>query len=123
MPFLVFLSHVAFVSDQVILIEFDHTLIPEMGQVGLLGPTIKGYGCAGVSDVAYGLIAREFERYVSLLLPEHIYRHVDQKLRVDSGYRSTSSVQSSLVMHPIHEFGSEVQKEKYLPRLGMFLFV
>ncbi|EKM81136.1 hypothetical protein AGABI1DRAFT_56516 [Agaricus bisporus var. burnettii JB137-S8] len=79
--------------------EFDHTLIPEMGQVGLLGPTIKGYGCAGVSDVAYGLIAREFER-------------------VDSGYRSTSSVQSSLVMHPIHEFGSEAQKEKYLPRLA-----
>ncbi|KIK67513.1 hypothetical protein GYMLUDRAFT_238791 [Collybiopsis luxurians FD-317 M1] len=79
--------------------EFDPKIIPEMGAVGLLGPTIKGYGCAGVSNVAYGLIAREFER-------------------VDSGYRSTSSVQSSLVMHPINEFGSEAQKEKFLPRLA-----
>ncbi|KAF5393205.1 hypothetical protein D9757_000511 [Collybiopsis confluens] len=79
--------------------EFDPKVIPEMGAVGLLGPTIKGYGCAGVSNVAYGLVAREFER-------------------VDSGYRSTSSVQSSLVMHPINEFGSEAQKEKFLPRLA-----
>ncbi|KAF9071633.1 acyl-CoA dehydrogenase NM domain-like protein [Rhodocollybia butyracea] len=79
--------------------EFDPAVIPEMGAVGLLGPTIQGYGCAGISNVAYGLIAREFER-------------------VDSGYRSTSSVQSSLVMHPINEFGSEAQKEKYLPRLA-----
>lgn len=70
-----------------------------MGSLGLLGATIKGYGCAGVSSVAYGLIAREVER-------------------VDSGYRSAMSVQSSLVMHPINEFGSEEQKEKYLPGLG-----
>ncbi|KAG8221280.1 acyl-CoA dehydrogenase domain-containing protein [Butyriboletus roseoflavus] len=70
-----------------------------MGKLGLLGPTIKGYDCAGVSHVAYGLIAREIER-------------------IDSGYRSTASVQSSLVMHPIHEFGSEAQKDKYLPRLA-----
>ncbi|KAJ3839612.1 glutaryl-CoA dehydrogenase [Lentinula raphanica] len=79
--------------------EFDPSVIPEMGAMGLLGPTIQGYGCAGVSNVAYGLIAREIER-------------------VDSGYRSTASVQSSLVMHPIHEFGFEMQKEKYLPRLA-----
>lgn len=71
-----------------------------MGELGLLGATIQGYGCAGVSSVAYGLIAREVER-------------------VDSGYRSAMSVQSSLVMHPINEFGSEEQKEKWLPRLGM----
>lgn len=70
-----------------------------MGELGLLGPTINGYGCAGVSSVAYGLIAREVER-------------------VDSGYRSTMSVQSSLVMLPIDEFGSEEQKANYLPRLG-----
>ncbi|RDB25031.1 Glutaryl-CoA dehydrogenase, mitochondrial [Hypsizygus marmoreus] len=79
--------------------EFNHSIIPEMGALGLLGPTISGYGCAGVSNVAYGLIAREIER-------------------VDSGYRSTASVQSSLVMHPIDEFGTEAQKEKYLPRLA-----
>ena len=82
-----------------LLLEFDPTIIPEMGSLGLLGPTIDGYGCAGVSSVAYGLIAREVER-------------------VDSGYRSTMSVQSSLVMLPIDEFGSEEQKAKYLPRLG-----
>ncbi|EIW80381.1 acyl-CoA dehydrogenase domain-containing protein [Coniophora puteana RWD-64-598 SS2] len=79
--------------------QFNHDILPEMGKLGLLGPTIKGYGCAGVNNVAYGLIAREIER-------------------VDSGYRSTASVQSSLVMHPINEFGSEAQKEKYLPRLA-----
>ncbi|KAJ7782668.1 acyl-CoA dehydrogenase NM domain-like protein [Mycena metata] len=79
--------------------EFNHNTLPEMGKLGLLGPTISGYGCAGVSSVAYGLIQREIER-------------------VDSGYRSTASVQSSLVMHPIHEFGSDAQKEKYLPRLA-----
>ncbi|KAG5647079.1 hypothetical protein DXG03_001449 [Asterophora parasitica] len=78
--------------------EFNYDIIPEMGALGLLGPTIQGYGCAGASNVAYGLIAREIER-------------------VDSGYRSTASVQSSLVMHPINEFGTEAQKEKYLPRL------
>lgn len=70
-----------------------------MGALGLLGPTIQGYGCAGTNNVAYGLVAREIER-------------------VDSGYRSTASVQSSLVMHPINEYGSEAQKERYLPRLA-----
>ncbi|KAF8891800.1 glutaryl-CoA dehydrogenase [Infundibulicybe gibba] len=79
--------------------EFNHSTLPEMGKLGLLGPTITGYGCAGTSNVAYGLIAREIER-------------------VDSGYRSTASVQSSLVMHPINEFGTDAQKEKYLPRLA-----
>ncbi|KAJ7935093.1 acyl-CoA dehydrogenase domain-containing protein [Mycena leptocephala] len=79
--------------------EFNHATLPEMGKLGLLGPTISGYGCAGVSNVAYGLIQREIER-------------------VDSGYRSTASVQSSLVMHPIHEFGTDAQKEKFLPRLA-----
>ncbi|KIK09248.1 hypothetical protein K443DRAFT_671738 [Laccaria amethystina LaAM-08-1] len=79
--------------------EFDHNILPEMGKLGLLGPTITGFGCAGVSNVAYGLIAREIER-------------------VDSGYRSTASVQSSLVMHPINKFGTEAQKEKYLPLLA-----
>lgn len=79
--------------------EFDRSILTEMGELGLLGPTIQGYGCAGVSSVAYGLIAREVER-------------------VDSGYRSTMSVQSSLVMHPINEFGTDAQKEKYIPRLA-----
>ncbi|KAG8910271.1 hypothetical protein FRC01_006427, partial [Tulasnella sp. 417] len=79
--------------------NFDPTILKEMGELGLLGATIQGYGCAGVSSVAYGLIAREVER-------------------VDSGYRSAMSVQSSLVMHPINEFGSEEQKEKWLPRLA-----
>ena len=67
--------------------------------MGLLGPTIDGYGCAGVGYVSYGLIAREVER-------------------VDSGYRSAMSVQSSLVMHPIHAYGTEEQRQKYLPKLG-----
>ncbi|KAF9228432.1 acyl-CoA dehydrogenase NM domain-like protein [Gyrodon lividus] len=79
--------------------QFNHNILPEMGKLGLLGPTIQGYGCAGVSNVAYGLIAREIER-------------------VDSGYRSMASVQSSLVMHPIYEFGTDVQKAKYLPGLA-----
>ncbi|KAI0039805.1 acyl-CoA dehydrogenase domain-containing protein [Auriscalpium vulgare] len=79
--------------------NFDDTIVPAMGSLGLLGPTIDGYGCAGVSNVAYGLIAREIER-------------------VDSGYRSTASVQSSLVMHPIHAFGTDAQKAKYLPALA-----
>lgn len=79
--------------------HFDPAIMKEMGEVGLLGATLKGYGCAGVSSVAYGLMAREVER-------------------VDSGYRSAMSVQSSLVMFPIHAFGSEQQKEKYLPRLA-----
>jgi glutaryl-CoA dehydrogenase len=95
--------------------EFDRSILPEMGSLGLLGPTIKGYGCAGVSSVAYGLIAREVERCVKRCLS------TGQKLSprsVDSGYRSTMSVQSSLVMHPINEFGTQEQKEKYLPKLG-----
>lgn len=79
--------------------KYDHRLIQTMGQAGLLGPTIDGYGCAGASTVAYGLIARELER-------------------VDSGYRSSFSVQSSLVMHPIQAFGSQKQKDLWLPRLA-----
>ncbi len=67
--------------------KFDRRIINEMGALGFMGPTIEGYGCAGVNHVAYGLIAREIER-------------------VDSAYRSTMSVQSSLVMHPIHAYGS-----------------
>lgn len=79
--------------------KFDPSIMRQMGELGLLGPTIEGYGCAGVSHVAYGLIAREIEW-------------------VDSGYRSAMSVQSSLVMHPIHSFGSEAMKEKCLPKLA-----
>ena len=80
--------------------KYDPTLIPAMGKLGLLGPTIpEEYGGAGLGYVAYGLIARELER-------------------VDSGYRSTMSVQSSLVMHPIYAYGSEAQRRKYLPRLA-----
>ena len=77
----------------------DPDIIPEMGELGLLGPTIHGYGCAGVSYVSYGLIAREIEM-------------------VDSSYRSTLSVQSSLVMWPIYNYGTEAQREKYLPKLA-----
>ncbi|CAG8499636.1 2648_t:CDS:10 [Diversispora eburnea] len=79
--------------------RFDREIISEMGELGLLGATIKGYGCPGISSVAYGLIAREVER-------------------VDSGYRSAMSVQSSLVMHPIYSFGTDAQKEKYLQKLA-----
>ncbi len=79
---------------------FDREIVNEMGGLGLLGPTLpEKYGCAGVSYVAYGLIAREIER-------------------VDSAYRSTASVQSSLVMHPIYAYGTEAQREKYLPKLA-----
>jgi glutaryl-CoA dehydrogenase len=78
---------------------FDRNVFKELGELGLLGMTINGYDCAGASYVSYGLVAREVER-------------------VDSGYRSAMSVQSSLVMHPINTFGSEEQKEKYLPRLA-----
>lgn len=79
--------------------RFDREIMSELGELGLLGATIDGYGCAGVSHVAYGLVARAIER-------------------VDSGYRSAMSVQSSLVMHPIHAYGTEAQREKYLPRLA-----
>ena len=79
--------------------HFDPAIMREMGELGLLGPTIDGYGCAGVSYVCYGLVAREVER-------------------VDSGYRSAMSVQSSLVMFPIHAYGTEAQRERYLPKLA-----
>jgi glutaryl-CoA dehydrogenase len=78
--------------------RFDREIMNEFGEMGFLGATLDGYGCAGVSSVAYGLMAREVER-------------------VDSGYRSAFSVQSSLVMFPIHAYGSEEQKQKYLPKL------
>ena len=79
--------------------KFDRDILFEMGELGLLGSTIEGYGCAGVNYVSYGLIAREIEN-------------------VDSGYRSTLSVQSSLVMYPIFAYGSEAQRQKYLPKLA-----
>lgn len=84
--------------------SFDRSVMNEMGALGLLGPTIQGYGCAGVSETAYGLIARELER-------------------IDSAYRSSFSVQSSLVMYPIYAFGSEAQKDKYLPKLASGEFI
>ncbi|HZT19325.1 MAG TPA: acyl-CoA dehydrogenase [Dongiaceae bacterium] len=79
--------------------RFDRAVMTELGELGFLGSTIEGYGCAGVSYVCYGLVAREVER-------------------VDSGYRSMMSVQSSLVMHPIHAYGTEAQRQRYLPRLA-----
>src|SRR5260370_34608200 len=79
--------------------HFDREIMTEMGALGFLGSTIEGYGCAGANYVSYGLMAREIER-------------------VDSGYRSAMSVQSSLVMHPIHEFGTESQRQEYLPKLA-----
>ncbi|MBV8934785.1 MAG: acyl-CoA dehydrogenase [Alphaproteobacteria bacterium] len=79
--------------------RFDREIMNEMGALGFLGSTIEGYGCAGINYVSYGLIAREVER-------------------VDSGYRSAMSVQSSLVMHPIYRFGSDAQRQKYLPKLA-----
>ena len=79
--------------------KFDPMITQEMGELGLLGATIHGYGCAGLNYVSYGLIAREIER-------------------VDSGYRSFFSVQSSLVMYPIFRFGSDSQRKKYLPKLA-----
>jgi glutaryl-CoA dehydrogenase len=78
---------------------FDKNIMKEMGAIGLLGPTLTGYGCSGVNYVSYGLIMREIER-------------------VDSGYRSAASVQSSLVMLPIYQFGSTEQKERFLPDLA-----
>ena len=79
--------------------SFDRSIFDEMGEMGFLGSTIEGYGCAGVNHVSYGLIAREIEY-------------------VDSGYRSMMSVQSSLVMYPIFTYGSEEQRQKYLPDLA-----
>ncbi|MGZ5065359.1 MAG: acyl-CoA dehydrogenase [Usitatibacter sp.] len=79
--------------------KFDRAILREMGALGFLGSTIEGYGCAGVNYVCYGLVAREIER-------------------VDSAYRSTMSVQSSLVMHPIHAYGSEEQRSRWLPGLA-----
>src|SRR5262245_3210984 len=79
--------------------RFEREIMTEMGALGFLGPTLTGYGCAGVNHVCYGLISREVER-------------------VDSGYRSALSVQSSLVMYPIHAFGSAAQRERFLPRLA-----
>lgn len=78
---------------------FDLEIATEMGELGLLGATIDGYGCSGLNNVCYGLIAREIER-------------------IDSGYRSFLSVQSSLVMFPIHAYGSDSQRENYLPQLA-----
>ncbi len=77
----------------------DPAIFREMGELGLLGSTIDGYGCPGVDYVCYGLVAREVER-------------------VDSGYRSMLSVQSSLVMYPIYAYGNDAQREKYLPKLA-----
>jgi glutaryl-CoA dehydrogenase len=79
--------------------QFDPAIYPEMGALGLLGATLESHGCAGMNQVCGGLIARELEA-------------------VDSGYRSMMSVQTSLVMLPIHEFGSDAQKQRYLPRLA-----
>ncbi len=84
--------------------KFDPQIMREMGKLGLLGAYLNDYGCPGVSQVAYGLIAREMER-------------------VDSGYRSALSVQSSLVMYPIHTFGSDEQRQKYLPKLASGEFI
>ncbi len=83
----------------------DRGIFNEMGELGLLGVTLpEDYGCAGASYVAYGVVAREIER-------------------VDSGYRSMMSVQSSLVMYPIYAYGSEEQRQKYLPKLASGEFV
>ena len=78
---------------------FEPEILAEMGAMGFLGATLEDYGCAGVNYVCYGLLAREVER-------------------VDSGYRSAMSVQSSLVMHPIHAYGSDAQRQRYLPGLA-----
>ena len=84
--------------------RFDRSIMNEMGEMGFLGATLDSHGCAGVGYVAYGLLAREVER-------------------VDSGYRSAFSVQSSLVMYPIWAFGSEDQKDRFLPKLRAGEFV
>jgi glutaryl-CoA dehydrogenase len=96
----------SFVEDQVIPIIEDHymkgsfpsELVKPMGELGYFGANLKGYGCAGLDSIAYGLIMRELERG-------------------DSGLRSFVSVQSALVMYPLHSFGSDEQKEKWLPQL------
>jgi len=96
-----------FVDDKVIPIigecfeeeRFPRELIPEVAELGLLGSSIHGYGCAGLNAVSYGLICQELERG-------------------DSGLRSFVSVQSSLCMYPIYAFGSEEQKQKWLPRMA-----
>jgi glutaryl-CoA dehydrogenase len=95
------------------MLDFTPEVLPEMGKIGLLGPTIEGYGCAGASNVAYGLIAREIERRVMMSSSPMENVKLMFGSRVDSGYRSTASVQSSLVMHPINEFGTDAQKEKF----------
>jgi glutaryl-CoA dehydrogenase len=79
--------------------KFDRSIMNEMGEAGFLGATIQGYGCAGINYVSYGLVIREIER-------------------VDSGYRSAMSVQSSLAMHAIYAYGDEAQKNKFLPPLA-----
>ena len=79
--------------------RFDREILTEMGQLGMLGSVLDGYGCAGLNYICYGLMTREVER-------------------VDSSYRSAMSVQSSLVMYPIHTYGSESQRLKFLPRLA-----
>lgn len=79
--------------------KFDRKIMNEFGEMGFLGATLKGYNCAGVSSVSYGLIIKEVER-------------------VDSAYRSAMSVQSSLVMYPIYAYASEELKNKYLPKLA-----
>lgn len=83
---------------------FHREIMTELGELGVLGCTIKGYGCAGISYVAYGLINREVER-------------------IDSAYRSAVSVQSSLVMGAIADYGTENHKNKYLPRMGKSLYL
>src|SRR5438876_544920 len=96
-----------FVSEKVIPIIEKHSreatfplhLVPQIAELGMLGANIKGYGCAGLNNVAYGLIMQELERG-------------------DSGLRSFASVQGSLVMYPIHAFGSQEQKDKWLPELS-----
>ena len=78
---------------------FDIAVMQEMADIGFLGATIEGFGCAGISYVAYGLIAREFER-------------------VDTSFRSALGVQSTLAMLPIYLYGSQAQREKYLPAMA-----
>ena len=95
-----------FVDEEVLPIIVQHdregtfpmNLVPEMAKLGLFGANLKGYGCAEMSNVEYGLVTQELERG-------------------DSGLRSFASVQSALVMYPIHAFGSDAQKDKWLPPL------